>query len=145
MLKKLTLALALVALALAAPRTLAAQKYVVVVNPRNPVTRLTTVQVSYLFIGKLQTWNINGELKPALPVDQVPDSPVRSLFSQRVLRKSVSETEAYWRQELYAGRNVPPPQQSESEALETVRANIGAIAYVSDKADLKGVKVIAVQ
>jgi ABC-type phosphate transport system substrate-binding protein len=144
-LKKIILPLALMALALAAPRTLAAQRYVVVVNPRNPVSRLSTMQVSYLFIGKLQTWNINGELKAALPVDQAPDSPIRTVFSQRVLRKSVSETEAYWRQELYAGRNVPPPQQSEAEALETVRTNVGAIAYVSDKADLKGVKVITVQ
>ena len=117
----------------------------VVVNPRNPVTRLNAAQISKIYLGKLQAWDINGELQPVSPVDQRPDSPLRAAFSQNVLRKSVSETASYWRQELYAGRNVPPPEQSEADALQTVRTVVGAIAYVSDKADLKGVKVVAVQ
>lgn len=134
--------LALAALVLVAPR-LSAQ-YVIVVNPKNPISRLTPLQVSRMYLGKLLAWNINGEVKPVLPVDQRPESPVRDAFSKRVLRKSVSETAAYWRQELYSGRNVPPPEQTEAEALATVRSDVGAIAYVSDKADLKGVKVILV-
>jgi hypothetical protein len=40
---------------------------------------------------------------------------------------------------------VPPPQQSEDEAIATVREMVGAIAYVSATADLKGVKVVNVQ
>lgn len=134
--------IALAALLVFAPR-LSAQ-YVIVVNPKNPITRLTPIQVSRIYLGKLLAWNINGQIQPVLPVDQRPDSPVREAFSKRVLRKSVSETAAYWRQELYSGRNVPPPEQTEAEALQTVRADVGAIAYVSEKADLKGVKVIPV-
>lgn len=145
MLKKLTLALAVAMLALAAPRQLRAQKFVVVVNPRNPVSHLNQSQISRIYLGKLQAWDINGEIQPVAPVDQRPDSPIRVVFSQNVLRKSVSETASYWRQELYAGRNVPPPEQSETEALQTVRTVVGAIAYVSATADLKGVKVVAVQ
>jgi hypothetical protein len=133
---------ALAALLLLAPR-LSAQ-YVVVVNPKNPITRLSPTQVSKIYLGKLLAWSINGQTQPVLAVDQRPDSPVREAFSKRVLRKSVSETAAYWRQELYSGRNVPPPEQTEAEALQTVRSDVGAIAYVSDKADLKGVKVILV-
>lgn len=123
----------------------AAQKFVVVVNPKNPVVRLNQTQVSKIYLGKLQGWDINGQIQPVSPVDQRPDSPLRVAFSERVLRKSVSETASYWRQELYAGRNVPPLEQSEAEALQTVRTVIGAIAYVSDKADLKGVKVVWTQ
>ena len=144
MLNKLVLALALAATALVAPDA-AAQKFVVVVNPKNPVSRLNQTQVSRIYLGKLQAWDINGQIQPVQPVDQRADSPVRAMFSQRVLRKSVSETASYWRQELYAGRNVPPPEQTEAEALETVRNSVGAIAYVSEKADLKGVKVVWVQ
>ena len=123
----------------------AAQRYVVVVNPRNPVVRLNQAQVSRIYLGKLQAWDIDGELQPVAPVDQLHDAPIRAAFSQRVLRKSVSETASYWRQELYAGRSVPPPEQSESEALQTVRSVVGAIAYVSETADLRGVKVVPVQ
>ena len=144
MIKKLSLLLALAAVPLLTP-TLAAQKFVIVVNPKNPVTRLDYAQVSRIYLGKLQAWKIGNEVLPVTPIDLRPDSPLRIAFSQRVLRKSVSETTSYWRQELYAGRNVPPPEQSEAEALESVRNAIGAIAYVSEKADLKGVKVIPLQ
>lgn len=144
MLKQLTLLLAFGALAITAPRSLHAQKYVVVVNPRNPVFHLNPTQLSKIYLGKLQAWDFHGSLEPVTPVDQQSDSPVRAVFSKSVLRKSVTETESYWRQELYAGRSVPPPQQSETDALQTVRSIPGAIAYVSEKADLKGVKVVSV-
>jgi ABC-type phosphate transport system substrate-binding protein len=145
MLKKIMLAAA-VFLSIASPRTAEAQsgRYVVIVNPRNPIQQLSSFDVSRIFLGKLQAWNIKGQIEPVAPVDQKADSPVRAAFSQRVLRKTVSEADSYWRQELYAGRNVPPPQQSEDEALETVRETLGAIAYVSATADLKGVKVLNV-
>lgn len=134
----------LAAVVLFAPHA-AAQRLVVVVNPRNPVARLSQMQVSKIYLGKLQAWDINGQIQPVSPVDQRTDSPLRAAFSERVLRRSVSETASYWRQELYAGRNVPPTEQTEAEALQTVRTVIGAIAYVSDKADLKGVKVVWTQ
>lgn len=137
--------LAAAALLVTGTHAAAAQRYVVVVNPRNPVARLNQAQVSRIYLGKLQAWDINGELQPVAPVDQLHDAPIRAAFSQRILRKSVSETASYWRQELYAGRSVPPPEQSESEALQTVRSVVGAIAYVSESADLRGVKVVPVQ
>jgi ABC-type phosphate transport system substrate-binding protein len=141
---RLALSFALAATVLGAPQA-AAQKFVVVVNPRNPVVRLNQTQVSRIYLGKLQAWEINGQIQPVTPVDQRQDSPLRAVFSQRVLRKSVSETASYWRQELFAGRMVPPAEQTEDEALATVRTNVGAIAYVSEKADLKGVKVVWTQ
>ena len=140
----LTLAAAVLALG-SAPVAAQSARYVLIVNPANPIGRLTTSEVSNIFLGKKQAWDIRGKLEPVLPLDQLPDSPVRATFSQRVLRRSVSEAESYWRQELYAGRNVPPPQQNESDAIATVRSQVGAIAYVSATADLKGVKVVNVQ
>ena len=136
--------LAVAAVVLFAPQA-AAQKFVVVVNPGNPVARLNQSQVTKIYLGKLQGWSINGQIQPVAPVDQRADSPLRVAFSERVLRRSVSETASYWRQELYAGRNVPPIEQTEAEALQTVRTVVGAIAYVSDKADLRGVKVVWTQ
>jgi len=141
---RLVCSLAVAAVVLFAPHA-AAQKFVVVVNPRNPIARLNQSQVTKIYLGKLQGWSINGQIQPVAPVDQRADSPLRVAFSERVLRRSVSETASYWRQELYAGRNVPPIEQTEAEALETVRTVVGAIAYVSDKADLRGVKVVWTQ
>jgi ABC-type phosphate transport system substrate-binding protein len=135
------IALALVSLG-GAP---AAAQYVLIVNPKNPVGRLSSVELSKIYLGKVQAWNMNGQLEQVLPVDLPSSSPVRAQFSQKVLRRSVSEAESYWRQEVFAGRNVPPPEQSEADAIVTVRNEVGAIAYVSANADLKGVKVVSVQ
>lgn len=133
--------LVVAAMVLFAPHA-ASQKLVIVVNPKNPVARLSQSQVTRIYLGKLQGWDIDGKIQPVSPVDLRADSPLRVAFSERVLRRSVSETASYWRQELYAGRNVPPLEQTETEALQTVRTVVGAIAYVSDKADLHGVKVV---
>lgn len=144
--RKICLWLALAALVSAAgPAEAQSGKYVVIVNPGNPVTRLSATQVSRIYLGKLRGWDINGQIQPIAAVDLQPDSPLRAAFTQRVLRRTVAEATSYWRQEIYAGRNVPPPEQSEAEAVETVRSVLGGIAYVSAAADLKGVKVVSVQ
>jgi ABC-type phosphate transport system substrate-binding protein len=126
---------------------LAAQsgKYVVVVNPRNPAVSVSTSDLSRMYLGKVQGWKMNGRVEPLVPLDQRPDSPLRAVFTERVLHRSVQETLAYWRQEVYAGRNFPPVEQSEDENLSMVREMVGAIAYVSANADLRGVKVVRVQ
>ena len=144
--KKTVLLLAVAALATGAPRATAqGGKYVVVVNPGNPVMRLSQSQLSRIYLGKLQGWEINGKIEPVVVMDQMAGSPLRENFTKDVKRKSLSEADAYWRQEIYAGRNFPPLEQSESEALEAVRGSIGGIAYVSASADLKGVKVVSVR
>jgi ABC-type phosphate transport system substrate-binding protein len=144
--KKIVLLLALAILSIGAPRAAAQSgKYVIVVNPRNPIKRLNATQLSKIYLGKLQGWDIDGKIEPVVPLDQKAGSPLRAQFTQDVLRKSVAEADAYWRQEIYAGRSFPPLEQSEDEALNAVRASVGGIAYVSATADLKGVKVVSVR
>lgn len=144
--KKLLLLAALTLLAVRPDRAAAqSREYVVVVNPANPIAALTPLQLANIYQGKLQGWSINGQVEPISAIDLSADSPLRVTFSQRVLRRSVDAMKSYWRQELYAGRAVPPPEVSEEEALEAVRSQRGSIAYVSSRADLKGVKVLAIR
>jgi ABC-type phosphate transport system substrate-binding protein len=144
--KKIALLLALMALALGAPRAQAQNsRYVIIVNPQNPIRRLSMNQLSQIYLGKLRGWDVNGKIEQVVPVDLEASSPIRERFTQDVLRKSMPEAEAYWRQEIYAGRAFPPLEQREPDALAQVRTSIGGIAYVSANADLKGVKVVSVQ
>lgn len=122
-----------------------AGQFVVVVNPRNPIRRLSQSQLSRIYLGKLQGWEIDGRIEPVVVLDLNAGSPIRQKFTQQILRKSMSEAEAYWRQEVYAGRSFPPLEQTEGEALAQVRQSIGGIAYVSAAADLTGVKVVSVR
>jgi ABC-type phosphate transport system substrate-binding protein len=143
--KKLALLFALATLAIVPSAEAQSGKYVVVVNPGNPIRRLNKNQLSRIYLGKLQGWEIAGKIEPVVVLDQKSDSPLRAQFTQDVLRKSLAEADAYWRKEIYAGRSFPPLEQSEAEALAAVRSTVGGIAYVSPTADLKGVKVVSVQ
>ena len=143
--KKIVLLLSLAVSAISPSSVAAQNRYVVVVNPANPIRRLSTTQLSKIYLGKLQGWDINGKIEPVIAVDQKSDSPLRVAFTERVLHRSMSEAESYWRQEIYAGRSFPPPENSEAEALTAVRTMLGGIAYVSATADLKGVKVVSIE
>jgi ABC-type phosphate transport system substrate-binding protein len=120
-----------------------ASGFVVVVNDQNAVAAMPRVQVSRYFLKKISRWD-GGAV--AMPVDLPADSPVREAFSRRVLAKSVTSVKAYWQQQIFSGRDVPPPEKPSDDAvLEFVRMNPAAIAYVSPNADLpRGVRVLDV-
>jgi hypothetical protein len=115
--------------------------FVVVVNDENAGTAAPRLLVSRFFLKKASRWESGAVV---LPVDLPADSPVRDAFSRRVLARSVSSIKAYWQQQIFSGREIPPPEKAdEAEALEFVRANGAAIAYVSPNAPLPhGVHVL---
>ncbi len=117
--------------------------FLVVVNEQNAVDAMSRTTVSRFFLKKVSRWE-SGVV--ALPVDLPPDSPVRDAFSRRVLSKSVMAIKAYWQQQIFSGRDVPPPEKpNDTAVLEFVQTNPAAIAYVSSQATLpRGVRAIAV-
>ena len=117
--------------------------FLVVVNDQNSVASAPRVLVSRFFLKKASRWE-SGAV--ALPVDLPADSPVRDAFSRRILARSVSSIKAYWQQQIFSGRDIPPPEKpAEADVLEFVKANPAAIAYVSPAAVLpRGVRVLTV-
>ena len=62
-----------------------------------------------------------------------------------VLGKTVSAVKSYWQQQIFAGREVPPVEKtSDAEVIAFVKANRGAVGYVSDTAAVTGVRVLRV-
>lgn len=137
------LAAAAVLLLLSPARPIRAQadySFIVVVNDANPTTALPRSAVALLFL-KRAAW---GDGQQALPVDQPEDSETRRDFTQLVHRKSVMAIRSYWQQQIFSGRDVPPPEkQSDREVLAFVRENPNAIGYVAASAVLgDGVKIL---
>jgi len=132
-----------VAIALLASANVWAQSgsYKVVVNPANPETSISKSALSRIFLKK-STRFLDGH--GASPVDLPLNSATRESFSKSVLGKSSSEVDAFWQQQIFSGKDIPPPQKSESAALDYVRSNGNGIAYVSAGADTHGVKVLTV-
>jgi ABC-type phosphate transport system substrate-binding protein len=132
---KIRIALAVLALALGAQRA-TAQGYVVVVNATNPITSITKDRANGLFLKRVARWEDGN---PVVPVNLDRASATRAAFTRAVHGKSVSAIESAWQQQIFAGREAPPAQRNgDAEVLAFVRANPGAIGYVSENASLGG-------
>lgn len=114
--------------------------YKLVVNSSNPVTSMSRDEVSRIFLKKSSKFS---DGRGASPVDLAVNSSARESFSKSVLGKPASAVDAYWQQQIFSGRDVPPPQKSEAAAISFVRSNENGIAYVSSGADTAGLRVIS--
>jgi len=114
----------------------------VVVHPSNPTSSLSRDQVARLFLKKTGAWS-NG--RAVVPVDLVESAPVRSAFSRLVLGKSVAEVKAYWQQQIFSGRAVPPVEKgSDAQVVRFVADNELAVGYVSEGAAVGDLKVVRI-
>ena len=117
--------------------------YKVVVNAANPKAAADRTDVADIFLRKATRWPDGSFIAP---VDQSIASSARQSFSSHVLRQSISTVQEYWRQQIFAGREVPPAVKvGDQDVIAFVQANPGAIGYVSADAKLpEGVKVLKV-
>lgn len=114
-----------------------------IVHPNNPAAVLSREQVTDIFLKKSTRWD-DGEA--VHPFDQRVDSAVRGQFSDAVLRRSVAAVRHYWQQRIFSGRGVPPPElESDDAVMRRVQGDRGAIGYVSERASLSGVKLVAIR
>ena len=117
--------------------------YVMIVNPRNPVTDLDRRFVEDAYLKKIKLWP-NGQV--IRPVDLPADSLARQRFSDDILRRPLAALRAYWQQRIFSGRDVPPPAvDTDAAVISYVNRFEGALGYVSGGAALTGVKAVSLR
>jgi ABC-type phosphate transport system substrate-binding protein len=127
---------------LAAVAVSAESAYQLVVHPSNPASTLQRSEVARMFLKKVATW---PDGRPVAVVDQERTCEVRKAFSRDVHQRDADAIAAFWQTAVFSGRDVPPPiGKTDQEVLAFVRANPGAIGYVSPGVDTVGVKVVTV-
>ena len=115
----------------------------VIVNPKNPTSSVDRQFLREAYLKKTPTWG-NGQT--IRPVDLSRKFAVRDQFSRSVLKKSPAQLKSYWNQQVFSGKDVPPPEvDSVSDVIAYVLANRGAVGYVPADADPGGAKVIEVR
>jgi ABC-type phosphate transport system substrate-binding protein len=120
-----------------------AAEYQVVVNAGNPTDILTREQLGKMFLKKIVKWDTGI---PIVPVDQASISPVRVVFNKIVHGKPASAIASYWQQQIFAGRDVPPAEKAgDAAVIAFVKANPGAIGYISAGASTDGVKLLSIR
>lgn len=133
---------AALALLLALMATPPQTSFVAVVNEANGVTSVHAAELSKMFLGKTSRWPSGVAV---VPVD-LAQAGARAAFSEAVHHKSVAAVRAYWQQQIFSGRGVPPVEKaSNGEVLDFIRATPGAVGYVAAGTPLgAGVKAIQV-
>jgi ABC-type phosphate transport system substrate-binding protein len=121
----------------------APQGFVVVVHVGNPFLSIERQALAQMFLKQLALW---PDGFPVEPVDLSVKERSRTAFTKSVHGRSVSAVRAYWQQQIFSGRNVPPPEKrGEKDVIEFIKLHPGAIGYVSATVPLgAGVKIITV-
>jgi ABC-type phosphate transport system substrate-binding protein len=110
-----------------------AAEIVVIVNPKNPATRMFSEQAAQFFVGKSSLFT---------PVEHT-EGPLRNEFSQKVLGKDISQVKAAWSKLVFTGKGTAPKEYASSaEVKKAVAADVNAIGYIEKSAVDDSVKVI---
>ncbi|MDY7094263.1 MAG: hypothetical protein SX243_14930 [Acidobacteriota bacterium] len=115
--------------------------FLLVVHPSNPVRELTREEVERIFLKRTIRWE-DWDGEPRIdPVDQLPDSEVREVFTEVVHRKPVRLVVGHWQRMIFSGRDRQPEELTGSEeVLEYVGSNERAIGYI-DSSTVPGSRV----
>ena len=116
-----------------------ADRIVVIVNPASGVERLSREEVIDIFLGRFRKLPSG---RAALPID-VETRDERARFYRLLVKKSPAEISSYWARLVFSGQTSPPFQVADSTtAVELVKSNPNAIAYVTRASVTSGVKVV---
>ena len=117
--------------AVAAP-SLAAE-IVVIVNPKNPATRMFSEQAGQFFLGKSSLFT---------PIEHT-DGALRNEFYKKVLDKDATQVKAIWSKLVFTGKaSAPKEYASSAEVKKAVAADPSAIGYIEKSQADDTVKVI---
>jgi len=130
------------ALLLPASSVLAQEPCKIIVHASNPASQIERAAVVAIFKGLMPRWKDNTNIQP---VDQSVKSPARAAFTEKILHDTVLAMQTYWFKQLQQGRVPPMVKASDQELLAYVKANRGAIGYVSEAFAVdEGAKVLKV-
>ena len=117
--------------------------YKIIVHPDNPTTSVDRDFLRKAYLKKAVEWK-HGEA--IHPVDLPAKTPARDKFVHDVLKKTPEQLKAYWNQQIFSGKAVPPPEVgSPAEMIGYVVATPGAIGYLPSGVDPGGAKVVEVK
>jgi ABC-type phosphate transport system substrate-binding protein len=131
-------------LGLAPLASAAESSYQLVAHASTPGSQIRRDVVRAIFLGEATRWADGTQVRP---IDQSLRSQLRARFCESALGHSVSENGAYWHQRVSSARVFPPPvKTSDDDVIAFVRANKGAIGYVSGDVtvgdDVKVLKIV---
>ncbi|MES2322857.1 MAG: hypothetical protein V4633_11390 [Pseudomonadota bacterium] len=119
-------------LGMAAP--VMAAELVVIVNPKNPASRMFSEQAAQFFLGKSSLFT---------PIEYDDGVAIRNEFHSKVLQKDSAQVKTIWSKLVFTGKGTAPKEyKSAAEVKKAVAADVSAIGYIDKGAVDDTVKVI---
>jgi ABC-type phosphate transport system substrate-binding protein len=113
-----------------------------IINPENTVDSLDRDFVRDVYLKKATEWQ-DGET--VHPLDLSASFAAREKFTSHIIRKTPAQLRAYWNQQIFSGKGVPPPEaDSIRSVVSYVLSHRGAVGYIPGDADPGKAKVIKV-
>lgn len=107
---------------------------VVIVNPKNPASRMFSEQAAQFFLGKSTLFT---------PIEYDEGVAIRNEFHTKVLQKDSAQVKAIWSKLVFTGKGTAPKEyKNASEVKKAVAADPSAIGYIDKSAVDDSVKVI---
>jgi ABC-type phosphate transport system substrate-binding protein len=129
-----TIIASVMAAGLLAGSAASAAEIAVIVNPKNPATRMFSEQAAQFFIGKSSLFT---------PIEHNEGSSLRSEFYQKVLNKDPATVKSIWSKLVFTGKGTMPKEYGSSADVKKAVANdVSAIGYIEKSAVDDSVKVI---
>jgi hypothetical protein len=120
-----------------------ADEYLVIVHPGNRLRALSRAFVRGAYLKKSTAW---GDGEAIHPVGLSRRFPARERFAREVLGKTPAQLRAYWNQQIFSGKGVPPPELDSAEAIIAfVLHHQGAVGYLPAAADPAGAAVVTLE
>jgi len=140
--RALALSIAVVLVALAAPARGQALPFKVIAHPDVPAGVISKATLAQIFLRTRTRWDGGDKAKP---VDQAATSPLKASFAKLILDRDLDALKAYWDQQVFAGKGVPPPEKPNDAAVAAYIATTpGAVGYISASMNVEGIKVLQV-
>ncbi|MGE0548904.1 MAG: hypothetical protein AB7O24_09420 [Kofleriaceae bacterium] len=135
-----------VMLALAvAPRAATADgdRYQVIVHPTNTATSIDRAWLRQAFLKRSLGWRDGKVVRPIMLTARFS---ARDRFVRDVIKKTRSQLTAYWNQQIFSGKAVPPPEADSTTAvIAWVLKTPGAVAFIPAGVDPGGARVVDVR
>jgi ABC-type phosphate transport system substrate-binding protein len=107
---------------------------VVIVNPKNPASRMFSEQAAQFFLGKSTLFT---------PIEYDDGMAIRNEFYSKVLQKDAAQVKTIWSKLVFTGKGTAPKEyKSAAEVKKAVAADVSAIGYIDKSAVDDSVKVI---
>ncbi len=110
-------------------KTVASENAVqVIVHPDLNADDISIDDLRNIFLRRKTLWPNGVQISP---MAQHPNSPARHYFDKHIFNRSPMALRAYWNQQIFSGRQLPPPERlNDKEVIDFVSATPGAIGYI---------------